>query len=49
MGNGDPEFARAKLLTAKYFAERMLPEAGTYRRRVEAGADTLMAMPVEAF
>jgi len=48
-GATDREFIEAKLLTAKYFAERMLPEAGTYRRRVEAGAATMMAMPVEAF
>jgi alkylation response protein AidB-like acyl-CoA dehydrogenase len=49
LGNGDPEFAKAKLLTARHFAERMLPEASTYRHRVEAGAEPMMAMPVEAF
>ena len=45
----DAAFGEAKRLTARYFAERMLPEAATYRRRVEAGAATMMAMPVEAF
>ncbi len=48
-GGEDTAFAEAKRLTAHYFAERMLPEAATYRRRVEAGAATMMAMPVEAF
>ncbi len=48
-GQADKSFAEAKRLTATYFAERMLPEAGTYRKRVEAGAATMMAMPVEAF
>jgi len=48
-GEADKSFAQAKRLTATYFAERMLPEAGTYRKRVEAGAATMMAMPVEAF
>ena len=51
LGNGasDKAFAEAKRITAHYYAERMLPEAGTYRRRVEAGAAVLMSMPVEAF
>jgi alkylation response protein AidB-like acyl-CoA dehydrogenase len=48
-GATDKPFAEGKLITAKYFAERMLPEASTYRRRIEAGAATMMAMPVEAF
>ena len=48
-GAADRPFAEAKRLTARYFAERMLPEATTYRRKVEAGADTMMAMPAEAF
>ena len=46
---GDDGFHRAKLVTARFFAERLLPETGSLRRKLEAGADTLMAMPVEAF
>jgi hypothetical protein len=45
----DTAFHQAKLTTAKFFAERIMPETGSLRRKLEAGADTLMAMPVEAF
>ena len=51
LGNGaeDRPFAEAKLVTARYFAERMLPEAATYRRRIEAGSEALMALSVDQF
>ena len=45
----DVDFHEAKLITARYYAERMLPEAGSLRRKVEAGAETLMKLPAEAF
>jgi hypothetical protein len=45
---GDP-FCAAKLVTARHYARRALPEAGPLRRRVEAGGETLMALPPEAF
>ncbi|MCJ8191743.1 acyl-CoA dehydrogenase C-terminal domain-containing protein [Sphingomicrobium aestuariivivum] len=45
----DKAFHEAKLLTARYYGERHLPEASGLRRKVEAGAETLMKMPVEAF
>ncbi|MBX9813674.1 MAG: acyl-CoA dehydrogenase C-terminal domain-containing protein, partial [Sphingomonas sp.] len=37
-GEGDADFLNAKLVTARYFAERILPETLTLRRKVEAGA-----------
>jgi hypothetical protein len=39
----------AKLILAKFFNERMLPEAGAHFQRLSAGAATIMAMPAEAF
>jgi hypothetical protein len=45
----DAAFHEAKLLTARFFANRELVAAGALRRKVEAGADSVMAMPVEAF
>jgi alkylation response protein AidB-like acyl-CoA dehydrogenase len=39
----------AKLVTARFFAERMLPDAGALRGKIEGGAEALMALPVEAF
>ena len=48
-GEGDAAFLDAKLVTARYFAERVLPEAGALRRKIEGGADAVMALPVEMF
>jgi len=45
----DQAFHDAKLATARFFAERELVAAGALRRKVEAGAESLMALPVEAF
>ena len=48
-GEGDAAFLDAKLVTARYFAERVLPEAGSLRRKIEGGAGSLMALPPEMF
>jgi alkylation response protein AidB-like acyl-CoA dehydrogenase len=45
----DQAFHQAKLTTAKFYAERIMPETGALRRKLEAGAETLMAVPAEAF
>ena len=45
----DRAFHEAKILTASFFADRELVTAGALRRKVEAGAESVMAMPVEAF
>ena len=45
----DRAFYEAKLTTARYFMERYLPDAGALRRKIEAGADSMMALPEEAF
>ena len=45
----DDPFCAAKLVTARHYARRALPEAVPLRRRVEAGGETLMALPPEAF
>jgi hypothetical protein len=47
-GEGE-DFHDAKITTARFFAERELVSAGALRRKVEAGAESLMALPVEAF
>jgi alkylation response protein AidB-like acyl-CoA dehydrogenase len=44
----DP-FCQAKLATARHYALRVLPEAPALRRKIEAGAESLMALPAEAF
>ncbi|WP_338468249.1 acyl-CoA dehydrogenase C-terminal domain-containing protein [Novosphingobium sp. ZN18A2] len=48
-GEGNTAFYEAKLVTAKHFALRSMPQAGALRREIEAGGETVMALPVEAF
>ncbi|WP_443971548.1 acyl-CoA dehydrogenase C-terminal domain-containing protein [Sphingobium sp. CR28] len=48
-GGGNTAFLETKLVTARYFAERIMPEAGALRRKIEGGADAIMALPPEAF
>ena len=48
-GADDSALYRAKLVTAQFYAERELPLSSGLRRKVEAGAETLMKMPEEAF
>jgi acyl-CoA dehydrogenase len=38
-----------RLATARFFFEQMLPETGAHLARVSAGADSMMALPAEAF
>ena len=40
---------KAKLVTGKFFMERVLPESAAHLKRITAGADTMMALPAEAF
>ena len=48
-GSGDKAFYEAKLVTARYFGERFTPDAGALRRKIEAGSEAMMELPVEAF
>ena len=48
-GAGDAAFYRTKLATARYFFERYAPDAGALRRKIEAGADAVMALDADAF
>jgi alkylation response protein AidB-like acyl-CoA dehydrogenase len=48
-GSAERDFHEAKLVTARFFAERELPLAPALCRRVEAGAESLMKLPEEAF
>ncbi len=46
---GDAAFLDAKLVTARFFAERVLPQTGALRRKIEGGAEAVMALPPEMF
>ncbi len=49
-GDGAREdFFRNKLITAKFFMERIMPETALRKARIEAGADTMMELAAEAF
>ena len=48
-GSGETAFYEAKLVTAGYYGERFAPDTAALRRKIEAGAGNLMALPVEAF
>jgi alkylation response protein AidB-like acyl-CoA dehydrogenase len=48
-GRGNKAFLEAKLVTARYFAERFLPDAGSLRRKIEAGSEAMMALTPEQF
>ncbi len=48
-GEGEAAFLDAKLITARFYAERILPDAGALRRKIEGGAESLMALPPEMF
>ncbi|MGB8899702.1 MAG: acyl-CoA dehydrogenase C-terminal domain-containing protein [Methylocella sp.] len=48
-GNGDAAALEAKLLTGKYFMERIMPETSAHLARISAGAGTMMALSAEQF
>ena len=48
-GAGDKAFYETKLTTARYYGERFLPDVGALRRKIEAGSEAMMELPVEAF
>jgi len=39
----------AKLVTARFFMERILPETAIHLARIQAGSESVMALPAEAF
>jgi acyl-CoA dehydrogenase len=47
--NGATETMNGKMITARFFMERMLPETGAQLQRITSGSDSTMALPVEMF
>jgi hypothetical protein len=48
-GAAGDEFHQNKLVLANFYAARVLPETLSLRAKIEAGADTVMALSAEAF
>jgi len=46
---GDASFCETKIVTGRYFMERIMPETAAHLARISTGADTMMALPAEAF
>ena len=47
--NGSSTSLKAKLITARFFMERMLPETATRLARIESGAASMMEFPDDAY
>lgn len=52
LANGDSaraDYLKNKLVTGKFYMERIMPETALRKARIETGADTMMEMAAEAF
>lgn len=52
LANGDSpreSYLRNKLVTARFFMERIMPETALRKVRIETGAETMMTLAAEAF
>ena len=48
-GAANADFYANKVITARFYMERIMPETVLRKTRIEAGADSMMAMAAEAF
>jgi len=48
-GAAGDSFHQNKLALANFYAARVLPETVSLRRKIESGAETIMALPADAF
>ncbi|MCB5202551.1 acyl-CoA dehydrogenase C-terminal domain-containing protein [Neorhizobium sp. T786] len=48
-GDAREDYLKNKLVTAKFYMERIMPETALRKARIEAGADTMMELAAEAF
>ncbi|MGK2925331.1 MAG: acyl-CoA dehydrogenase C-terminal domain-containing protein, partial [Lysobacterales bacterium] len=48
-GGGDASFLKAKIVTARFYCEHLLPRAGACLAAIEAGPDSMMALTPEQF
>ena len=48
-GDADKSFYKAKIVTARFYAEQIMPVACSYRKAIESGSETIMALSEEQF
>lgn len=47
--DSNPDFYKGKLVRAKFWMERVMPDTASLEEKVKAGADNLMELPEDAF
>ena len=47
--HADQPLQSAKLITGRFYFERLLPKASALAEQMRSGSDTMMSLPVEAF
>ena len=47
--SGETAYLKTKLVTGRFFMERMLPETAANLARIQAGCATVMELPADAF
>ncbi|MGI9352013.1 MAG: acyl-CoA dehydrogenase C-terminal domain-containing protein [Rhizobiaceae bacterium] len=47
--NGSSEFHENKLMTGRYFMDRVMPECAAHLARIQSGSESMMALDAEAF
>jgi alkylation response protein AidB-like acyl-CoA dehydrogenase len=48
-GDPDKEFFHAKIISARFFAEQVMPVVSAYRKALESGSEAVMALSEEQF
>jgi len=48
-GGDTAPYLTSKLVTGRFFMERMLPETSVHLARIQTGSETTMELPAEAF
>ena len=48
-GEGDAEFLRAKITTARFYAEALLPQAEALAQSITGGSDAALALTADQF
>jgi len=48
-GTGDADFYKNKLITGRFYMEKVMPETAVRKIRIEAGADSVMELAADAF
>jgi hypothetical protein len=48
-GAEDPQFYKTKLVTARFFFERIIPDVSSLLVKISAGSKTMMELEAEAF